>query len=469
MRVPFFRLWSLLVSALFVSSICIAQEPSRGRLNDGRAYRTDDQGNQLVDYIAELEINIESLNRRIIGLEDELTEKNVQLERASHASPQPAAVKERDLGGSASQGARSEFVVADNKSTCPACPKVECPVKECPVKECAQLVCPEVECPEKECPVQECPQQVCPLTVCPKTECPRVECPRVECPDKECPEVVCPEVKCPELDCSPVEAAADEKIEQLKDDFDAKSALAKKEVEGLKSELASLQRDVDKRAAGSAELRQKLDEAASRIMALQANLREAQEARQMAERERDEQKQLALEARTQAETAQLAAKKAVADYAALQATKAQMQLALEQSQAQAAKAAAALASKNENTTRQPVAVTQRSEEVSGSLMAARSRVVDSLRGRLDDTMSQLKSSISMRDDLYHKFSQKKHAIAFKPSELVSTRGVTLKDISKRINEATTVYELSALSKELNDIKLKVEDDIGLMKRIDKMS
>ena len=51
-------------------------QPLRGRLPDGRAFRTDAQRIQIVDYIAELELSIEALNRRIRGLEDELKEKN---------------------------------------------------------------------------------------------------------------------------------------------------------------------------------------------------------------------------------------------------------------------------------------------------------------------------------------------------------------------------------------------------------
>lgn len=41
-----------------------------GRLPDGRAYRTDREGNQVVDYIAELEATVDALTKQVIAFED---------------------------------------------------------------------------------------------------------------------------------------------------------------------------------------------------------------------------------------------------------------------------------------------------------------------------------------------------------------------------------------------------------------
>ena len=41
-------------------------------MDNGVAYRTDGEGNQIVDYIAELEVTNDALKRRIVGLEDEM-------------------------------------------------------------------------------------------------------------------------------------------------------------------------------------------------------------------------------------------------------------------------------------------------------------------------------------------------------------------------------------------------------------
>jgi predicted nucleic acid-binding Zn-ribbon protein len=56
-----------------------AKDEERGRLADGRAFRTDGEGNQLVDYIAELEVTAEALQTQVQGLESELKEKNAKL------------------------------------------------------------------------------------------------------------------------------------------------------------------------------------------------------------------------------------------------------------------------------------------------------------------------------------------------------------------------------------------------------
>jgi len=101
-----------LLAFLFVSSTGVAEESPRGRLADGRAYRTDENGTQLVDYIAELEVNAEAMNRRIVGLEDELTEKQRIIERLNRGETGAAAMRgelrERHLTGEPSIDATRE-------------------------------------------------------------------------------------------------------------------------------------------------------------------------------------------------------------------------------------------------------------------------------------------------------------------------------------------------------------------------
>jgi regulator of replication initiation timing len=64
-----------LVAGLILSSNGFSEDLLRGRLPDGRAFRTDATGNQIIDYIAELEVTIEALNRQVYGLQAELEEK----------------------------------------------------------------------------------------------------------------------------------------------------------------------------------------------------------------------------------------------------------------------------------------------------------------------------------------------------------------------------------------------------------
>jgi len=122
---------SLCVTLLFVASVpCVAgAEDSRGRLPDGRAFRTDEQGNQLVDYIAELEVNAEALQRRVHGLEDELSEKQRIIERLGRGEVGSEAltgrVVERTLAGGESGGgalARAELAaVSATRESSGAC------------------------------------------------------------------------------------------------------------------------------------------------------------------------------------------------------------------------------------------------------------------------------------------------------------------------------------------------------------
>lgn len=76
-----------------VCSVCQAEE--RGRLPDGRAFRTGVDGTQLIDYIAELEQGIEELNRKIVIVEDENAALKVQLQSAKSGTP--VTLEERDL------------------------------------------------------------------------------------------------------------------------------------------------------------------------------------------------------------------------------------------------------------------------------------------------------------------------------------------------------------------------------------
>lgn len=73
-------------------------QSERGRLPDGRAFRTDQEGNQLVDYIAELELEKEGLEGRIFKLQDQVREAQTGATSARECQPneitQPAKTSE---------------------------------------------------------------------------------------------------------------------------------------------------------------------------------------------------------------------------------------------------------------------------------------------------------------------------------------------------------------------------------------
>ena len=64
-----------------------AEQGERGRLSDGRAFRTDSSGIQLVDHVAELELTIESLTRRLEAAENEVKHKDSLLAQQLQAAP----------------------------------------------------------------------------------------------------------------------------------------------------------------------------------------------------------------------------------------------------------------------------------------------------------------------------------------------------------------------------------------------
>ena len=109
-----------------------AQEDNseRGRLPDGRAFRTDSDGAQLVDYIAELEQNSVEQNRKIISLEDENTSIKSELERVKTGRPDKIA--EKDLvktGAKVAEPAKSASAESWllSKEDCPAAAECKCP------------------------------------------------------------------------------------------------------------------------------------------------------------------------------------------------------------------------------------------------------------------------------------------------------------------------------------------------------
>lgn len=98
-----------------------AAEPERGRLPDGRAFRTDAEGNQLVDYIAELELSVEALTRQVRGLEDENRDKQAIIGRLQSGREANPAVIEKDIQP-ALLPPKAESQRAGAECKCPAAP-----------------------------------------------------------------------------------------------------------------------------------------------------------------------------------------------------------------------------------------------------------------------------------------------------------------------------------------------------------
>lgn len=70
------------------ASPVFAQESARGRLADGRAFRTDSQGIQLVDQVAELQVTVDTLKRQLEASENEVALKNSLITEMQASSQQ---------------------------------------------------------------------------------------------------------------------------------------------------------------------------------------------------------------------------------------------------------------------------------------------------------------------------------------------------------------------------------------------
>jgi len=325
---------------MVLGSAWAESEPERGRLADGRAFRTDDQGNQLVDYIAELEVNIQQLERQVQSLEGDVKDKQAQIERLSQARPAAPALEEKNL-----------LLTAEQK-----------------------------------------PQAAAPG------------------------------------DCSGVTASITQELEAAKADLDVERRVGAQKVEALSTELSTVRASVESQA--------------SQIETLKLQLTQAQGE---AESLRSTSQQL------QAELEQSRVKQA----AALEPLVPPQPLAAKRIEPLPIPALAPEARASLDTNR-------------SSLSLARARAVESLRGKMLTDINQLRGLIAQRDEQYRRYSQRQRRVEFKPAPARSERNRGLDQIVDSIKQASSVYELSTVSREINQIETRVREDLALMKRMEKV-
>ena len=97
---------------------CYAENTSLGRTPDGRAWRMDSDGNKVIDYIADLEMNVDSLTREVQGLESELREKVDIIERMREGQICDTGIKERDLQDNSARYADTDYVFNGSQPDC---------------------------------------------------------------------------------------------------------------------------------------------------------------------------------------------------------------------------------------------------------------------------------------------------------------------------------------------------------------
>ena len=419
-----------LICSLLLTSSAFSEDP-RGRLADGRAFRTDSEGNKLVDYIAELELNIDALNRRALGLEDQLNEKQAVIDRLSTRDGAGSAVQERS--------------VSDTSATTVAVP---CPVVNCPSRDCSsEIRSAEASWRSSQDTVndqlagqrQECVEEVSRLQA-------SLSSLRGDLRTKE--------AQLRDYQAGMARAASDS--QRAGDALSLKNA----ELASLRGELAasdregiSLQSEIDERRAGVDKLRMQLSSLDGEIQKLQTRLDDSKVRR------------VALEVQNAAYDKIIAENEREMG---LRAAKAQEHTSVSSS------VMAALPSESYRDAPAPSApaalLRSRSEESPrASLGLSRMHALDSLRGSLATGVNQIQSLLVARDKLYQEYVTTPHVVNFRPSAAVSSRGTSLSTIRARIQSAETGRELSLLTRDVSEIRSRIEGDIALMKRVRKLS
>jgi|GEM_PF-2744443 len=397
----FFAIFLFIISGNFA----VAQE--KGRMADGRAFRTDSAGNQLVDYIAELEVSTEALNRRVMGLEDEITAKNrmiEQLRSGGGANIKPLA--ESDLlrsNGDSANGDSANGDSAKNVAT------------RCSVSDCATVVKSQIE------PLQQELQRTR-VSLEEERQQAQSSFEDYESNIKEL-RVKVQNPNCPRMDCgAEISRVADESRRNLESARAENVRLTREmnsQIEELKAELSSSQGELLK-------VRSQYVSAVERADRATAVAKRAE---------------------------QIAAPEVVAVNS------------LASTDARASYRAPSTKDAVERATTALEVMPPMNPGMPASLVAARERAVMGLRSGLMQDLSEVTTLIAKRDRQFARFKQPTGAVKIKSSSAVAASGRDLNTIAKDARNAKSVYELSQLRKDLADIRAKTQDDIAIMTRM----
>ncbi len=345
-----FPLLGALLLAPFISPFQASGEdidPQRGRLADGRAFRVDPQGNEIVDYIAELELANEALKRQVYGLQTEVEQKTAALERSERGNTE---VTERDL---LSRG-----------------------------------------------------------TVKPKML-----------------EVEPPEAPSQQAELGALRAQRDSLLAELETLRAAKSQnennTSNDEAQILLSRIVKLEGSLRKVEQEKSELSSRYAVAIERSDALAAELAKA-ESKGASLKEAESAKKEVLALRAHIETL------------------------------------------NETVKARDAELKKAAVTMPASQGSARERVVDTFKSKLQEDLATLKSAIATRDTMFVSYSKDSTAVKFSPAKPVSERGIGVKEITGRLRAVTSVVELSALRRDIAEISYKVNEDVKLMERMNRL-
>lgn len=386
-------------SALTAYMPSVYAEDDKGRLPDGRAFRTDSQGNQLVDYIAELELSVDALRRQVSGLEGEVEQKQALIDKIGNRG-YDAPIVERNLVGAPKPAACKEM-------PCDCTAKIQDKVRE------LQSLSEENE----------------------KEFLQRINSLQGE--------------RTQEL------AQAQRTIDRMRNEAAQKDVLLKSyetgvqnvsnEKDRVQAVLHSKTKEVAELRTQESELQETVDTLEARVASLQSHRESLSSQEAALLKVIDEKKRKAAESKAEADAI------IVEQPRPAQVQEVRMQPLQEE-------AAPSVASNSVG----------RQADTRASFSIARESAFDSLRGRLTTTMNQIQGLITSRDRMYNEYIRGPQVVAFKPAEARSTRGQGLPELRVSVQEAQSARELSLLTRDINEIRSKIEFDIGMMERVKRL-
>ncbi len=439
-----------------------AEDPSHGKLPDGRAFRVDSEGNEIVDYIAELETTNDSLNRRIHGLESEVEEKQKQLERLQQGGGRDLV--EHDIGA----GGTSASKVA--------------PVPQ--AQTVTQIVTKEVADPRVLAELTQTQNELAAEREARTQERARLENQlrdlqsNLQRKTTELSQANSEQIRRSNDTSSREITTLRAKISSLED------ALSKKntEIDTIYSQMMETSAQIDSKKTENDRLKAQNVELYAKIEtqsgALDRVRSESSDLKAESARLKAAQAEATKTCAAQAEASKASAEQLVAlqaKFDSVQGVLGSRETEIERLKDQVARRAAqpikvAAVSAVESKAQSAAQTTDSSTPLlSESVSPARIRAIAVLKGRLGSELTSIKQLIAERDSLYHEYSRAGHGqVTFKAAAPVSARGIGVREIEGRLKAITSVLELSALNRDISEIETKVRDDIQLIERMKRM-
>lgn len=404
------RILSFVAQVLLITCLVVAEDDGakRGVLADGTPFRTDAEGNQIIDYIAELEHSVDSLNRRVHGLEVEVEAKQGVIERlqaragldesvASTSRHADSRIVERDLVDSSS--ARVAFGGSQEGSH----------------------------------------------------SAPAAEIPKVEEETTQVTKISLNNVKLQEVQ------AENRTLISAKETLQRRAEVVESERQKIQSQLAS----------DRTRYETELDERNQRIHELEQLLSAKNQDFAKKENEIAQLRKVRLTEGSNSvgiiqspSVAEPVAPRVDVERITMPSTQVREPIAPEVSKKPIAD--------ERPVEKDWRSFVKPSEEPRASMSQARLRALETTKSMMRTEINNLRGIIAARDSLYERYKDHPSPnVQFTLSKLVSKRGMTLDDVAERLPEASTISVVSELKRDVAEIRRIAQDDSALIKRLGK--